>query len=106
MQTAQATLIHHSNSRPVETAGFGRALAEWLTRLFGCWHMELSRPVTRQGETYRACLDCGARRRFDPKKWEMVGSYYYDAATVADLYVMEKRAQVKERRGGQLRLAA
>jgi hypothetical protein len=108
MQTAQAILSHHSNSRPVEGVGFGHTLATWLTRLFGCWHTEMGRPFTHRGVTARVCTDCGARRRFDTAKWEMVGAYYYDTATAAgDLYTMEKRARVIGRRGGAgLRLAA
>src|ERR1051326_6655565 len=47
-----------------------------ITRLFGCWHWEMSRPFTRSSETYRVCLKCGARRRFDLERWEMVGPYY------------------------------
>ena len=38
----------------------------------------MSRPFTRDGESYRTCLDCGARRQFDSARWEMVGAYYYD----------------------------
>lgn len=53
----------------------GRAFA----RVFGCWHMNMSRPFTRGGETYRACMGCGARRRFDTGRWETVGPYYYPA---------------------------
>jgi hypothetical protein len=48
-----------------------------VASLFGCWHRQLSRPFTRDGETYRACLACGARRRFDTGRWETVGGYYY-----------------------------
>lgn len=108
MQNAQAILSHHSNSRPVVAGvGLGRALAQWLTRLFGCWHREMSRPFTLRGATARVCLDCGARRRFDTAKWEMVGAYYYDTASgVGDLYTIEKRAHVVEKRGAGLRLAA
>ncbi len=108
MQNAQAILSHHSNSRPVvEGVGFLGALAAWLTRLFGCWHTEMSRPFTLRGVTARVCLDCGARRRFDTARWEMVGAYYYDtASTVSDLYAVEKRARVTGRRGAGLRLAA
>jgi hypothetical protein len=53
----------------------GRAVA----RVFGCWHLDMSRPVTREGETYRACVACGARRRFDTEGWKTVGRYYYPA---------------------------
>jgi len=40
-----------------------------LPRVIGCWHRHLSRPFTRESETYRACLDCGARRGFDISTW-------------------------------------
>lgn len=53
----------------------GRAVA----RVFGCWHVNMSRPFTRDGETYRACVECGARRRFDTERWETVGPYYHPA---------------------------
>ena len=106
MQTAQATLNQHSNSRPLDLDGIGRMLSQWVTRVFGCWHTEMGRPVTHHGETYRACVDCGARRAFDPKRWELVGAYYYDRQSAADLYAMEKRAQVKGQRAHALRLAA
>ena len=46
-------------------------------RTFGCWHVNMSRPFSRGNETYRACVSCGARRRFDLERWEMVGSFYY-----------------------------
>jgi len=47
------------------------------SRIFGCWHVNLSRPFSRGNETYRTCVGCGARRRFDLEQWEMVGSFYY-----------------------------
>lgn len=53
----------------------GRAVA----RVFGCWHRTLSLPFTRDGETYRTCMGCGARRRFDTERWETVGQFYYPA---------------------------
>jgi len=54
-----------------------KRLADFLTRAFGCWHLQMGRPMTWAGETYRACLDCGARRRFDPERWLMYGPYYF-----------------------------
>jgi hypothetical protein len=51
----------------------GRATA----RIFGCWHVNMSRPFSRGHETYRTCVACGARRRFDLEHWAMVGSFYY-----------------------------
>ena len=45
--------------------------------LLGCWHRRMSRPFTRDGVTYRACLKCGAHRLFDIKEWRMRGPYYF-----------------------------
>ena len=53
------------------------ATGNWFTRLFGCRHKEMSRPFTDQGQTYRTCLDCGARRQFNLRHWEMQGEFYY-----------------------------
>lgn len=52
-------------------------MRQMLRRIFGCWHPRLSLPFTRGRETYRTCVRCGARRRFDPDMWTMVGPYYY-----------------------------
>ena len=47
----------------------------FLPLLF-CWHRKMSRPFTRDGETYRVCLRCGARRQFDLEQWKTKGDYY------------------------------
>lgn len=52
-----------------------------MTRWFGCWHLEMSRPFTRGDESYRVCLKCGTHRRFDLKTWETVGPYYLPGET-------------------------
>lgn len=44
--------------------------------MFFCWHRKMSRPFTRDGETYRVCLRCGARRQFDLEQWKTKGDYY------------------------------
>jgi len=49
-----------------------------ITRLFGCWHAHMTVPITSGCETYRACVDCGARRRFDTHRWIVYGRYYFD----------------------------
>lgn len=59
-----------SSDRLAQTKNF-------LMRIFRCWHPELSLPFTRDGETYRTCVTCGARRRFDLNKWTTVGDFYY-----------------------------
>ena len=43
---------------------------------FICWHRRMSRPFTRDGETYRVCLRCGIRRHFDLEQWKTKGGYY------------------------------
>jgi hypothetical protein len=50
-----------------------------LPPFFFCWHRRMSRPFTRDGETYRVCLRCGIRREFDVKQWQTKGSYYRPA---------------------------
>jgi len=54
-----------------------RKMRRATTRIFGCWHLNMSRPFSRGNESYRTCIACGARRRFDLERWEMVGSFYY-----------------------------
>jgi hypothetical protein len=63
---------------PGLASAFARA-ARVVVRVFGCWHLNMSRPFTRDGETYRTCVGCGARRRFDTGRWETVGRFYYPA---------------------------
>jgi hypothetical protein len=56
----------------------------WLTRLFGCRHRNMSPPFTGGEETYRSCMNCGARRLFNVGRGKMTGTYYY--APVSVLY--------------------
>ena len=65
-----------TNSWPVVSDRIVK-LARLLMRVFGCWHVDMSRPFSRGNEAYRTCVACGARRRFDLEQWEMVGSFYY-----------------------------
>jgi hypothetical protein len=53
----------------------------WMTRVLGCWHRELSRPFSSQGQTYRVCVRCGARRPFNLVSWKMQGDFYYSLPT-------------------------
>ena len=59
--------------------GFGTILSAFEVRvgsLFRCGHRRMGWPITRDGQTYRACLKCGMRRGFDPKTWKTFGSFY------------------------------
>lgn len=49
-----------------------------ISKIWSCWHRQMSRPFTRDGETYRACLRCGVQRRFDLDAWKTKGAYYRD----------------------------
>jgi hypothetical protein len=81
MQAAQITLKQYGHGRAgaLRPEGLTAQVSNWLTRVFGCWHTEMSRPFTLDGESYRTCLECGAHRKFDSARWEMVGAYYYAA---------------------------
>jgi len=79
MQARQAVIKQYQSGTTVNFNELTTPLANWLTRVFGCWHRELSRPFTLDGESYRVCVDCGARRKFDPRRWEMVGDFYYSS---------------------------
>lgn len=46
-------------------------------KIFGCWHKRLSRPFTTRGASYRACLNCGARKKFDTATLKTYGPFYY-----------------------------
>lgn len=66
-------------NRKVENGSLSEAIRiNWLTHLFGCWHKRMGTPFTRGGQTYCACRECGACRKFDMVRWKSVGSYYYN----------------------------
>ncbi len=46
-------------------------LADYLDFLFGCHHGHLSQVFTLQGETYRVCLECGARFEYSMQTMSM-----------------------------------
>jgi hypothetical protein len=70
------TLVPSIECRQNGLYDFAISVRNLVSRLFGCWHNELSRPFTFEGESYRMCLRCGARRRFVPATWTSVGTYY------------------------------
>lgn len=49
-------------------------------KMFGCWHKRLSRPFTSVKESYRVCLECGARKHFDAENLKTFGSFHYPPA--------------------------
>ena len=54
-----------------------------LIRVFRCRHARMGQPITLAGETYRACVACGARRLFDTEKWDCYGRYFYEKSPAA-----------------------
>jgi len=75
MQKKQAIMAN--NSRVLQNIPSGGGIGNWVTRLLGCWHKEMSRPFSHKGQAYRTCLNCGASRKFNVGRWEMQGSFYY-----------------------------
>ena len=59
----------------VDREVFGKKLG-LMTRLFGCQHANLSRPFSSGKVGYRACINCGSRRAFDPQTLETYGGFY------------------------------
>jgi len=55
-----------------------------IGKLFGCWHRELSRPFTNKNGSYRACLSCSARKRFNTETLKTLGSFYYPPAVAPE----------------------
>lgn len=77
MQANQLTLESHPSGGQTNASFLNRRVSGWLDRVFGCRHREMSRPFSSDGQTYRACLSCGARRDFHIGRWEMRGDFYY-----------------------------
>lgn len=50
-----------------------------LSLLFGCRHKHRTWPLTVNGVTWQACLDCGACLDYDPAKVGMCGHKYEGA---------------------------
>ncbi len=55
-----------------------------FSKLFGCWHKQISRPFTVGKASYRACLSCGARKRFDTQTLKTVGAFHYPPLITVD----------------------
>lgn len=102
MQAVFGTLEHYSNREP-RISTLGVTVGKWFGEIFGCTHKEMSRPFSRQGESYRVCISCGARRRFDQQSWNSAGPFYYKPATTTDL-LEAKVSTVKAAQARKLKL--
>jgi hypothetical protein len=92
MSAALGTLEQYSQGERKTLANIALALARWSGELFSCKHREMSRPFSRHGETYRVCISCGARRRFDEESWHSAGGYYFKPARTSDLQDVDMSA--------------
>lgn len=64
----------------IDTQVFGRKLG-LVNRLFGCSHKDMGRPFVEKGVNYRSCVNCGARRQFNPDTFETFGNFYCPPAS-------------------------
>lgn len=55
-----------------------------VTKLFGCWHSNISRPFVQGKTAYRSCLQCGARKQFNLETLETYGSFYFPPAVTEE----------------------
>ena len=94
MQPGQLT-IATPNIGQINNLSVTAKLSDWVGRVFGCWHTEMSRPFSHQGQAYRTCLNCGAHRKFNLSNWKMQGQFYYQRATTSQFYTRNTFAAVK-----------
>jgi hypothetical protein len=69
--------------RKRETDPFGRKIG-LIASLFGCWHKRLTRPFTSNMDSYMACIECGARRKFDTENFKTSRAFYYPPSVPLD----------------------
>lgn len=92
MSAALETLEQYGNTDRVRVSKIALAFDRLFGDIFGCQHREMSRPFSRQGETYRVCITCGARRQFDEKTWNSSGRHYHKPARTCDLLDIDTSA--------------
>jgi hypothetical protein len=65
-------------AKAIETSEelFGRKIGVF-GKIFGCRHKRLTRPITSESTSYRACVNCGARKHFDTRTFRSSGRFYY-----------------------------
>lgn len=92
MSAVLGSLENYSHGAEKGLSSVTYAVAHWVSDFFGCQHKEMSRPFSRQGETYRACINCGARRTFDESTWNSSGRHYFKPARTSDLQDIDMTA--------------
>lgn len=76
LQNRFRTLLNRKRAERVDRYVFGQKVG-LMAKLFGCWHENLSRPFGGGESAYRACLNCGARKRFNIETLETYGAFYF-----------------------------
>ena len=94
MQAAKLTIASRTSAGKVSSVS--TKIGDWVARVFGCWHSDMSRPFSHQGHAYRVCLNCGAQRQFSLGNWQMKGSLYYEHANTNRLYPNNDFAAIKK----------
>jgi len=54
-----------------------------VTVLRGCWHQNMSWPISTGEHSYQVCLGCGIKRLFDEQNFRGYGPYSYDLTRLA-----------------------
>ena len=70
--------------RVIDKGFFGERVG-LLSKIFGCGHQNISRPFSNGKIGYRVCLNCGARKQFNPETLETFGSFYFAPVEKSDL---------------------
>ena len=83
MQVMETIIANDKKQELIDLSNVLTILASFIVKMFGCWHLDMGRPFSQAGETYRACTGCGARRYFDVQRWEMQGHYYFNSPGAA-----------------------
>jgi hypothetical protein len=74
----------------IAAAGIGTAAAVILR---GCWHTNMSWPLSHNGYSYRTCTQCGIKRLFDEQRFRSYGPYGYDVEELITKAEAAKRPQ-------------
>ena len=85
MQAAAELTIVSSTVPQMDSLSVTGRLNTLMARVFGCRHADMSRPFSRDGRTYRSCLNCGAQRHFNLRSWTMQGGFYYNQPQLRQL---------------------
>jgi hypothetical protein len=85
LQNKILTLGHKRNkmTNKIDQFVFGSKLGLMVT-LFGCWHNNIGRPFVQGKTAYRSCLQCGARKQFNPETLETHGNFYFPPVIKAE----------------------